>query len=122
MAKLLDLPRLSLSERDRRWSRVRQAMAARDLACIVTPPNTGHWELFQADTRYLTHIGGNCSETACVFPLEGEVTAIVLNRPEFWSRAQDWVADVRTPKHDMWSEPIIERLHELGIDRQPIGI
>lgn len=122
MADLLDMSRLSLEERDRRWARVRQAMAERDLACIISPPHTGHWEMFQADTRYLTHIGGNCSETACVFPREGEVTAIVLNRPEFWARAQNWITDLRTPKHHMWSLPIIERMRELGVDRHRVGV
>jgi len=122
VTELLDMPRLSLQERDRRWARVRAAMDASDLAAIITPPHTGHWEMFAADTRYLTHIGGNCSETACVFPRRGEVTAIVLNRPEFWARAQEWVADLRTPKHHTWSMPAIERLRELGADRSRIGV
>jgi len=122
MADLLDMPRLSINERDQRWARVRAAMAERDFACLIAPPHTGHWELFQADTRYLTHIGGNCSETACVFPLDGEVTAVVLNRPEFWARAQDWVSDLRTPQHHMWSLPMTDRMKELGIDRHRVGV
>src|SRR5713226_5743264 len=122
MSDLLDMPRLSLAERDQRWRRVRQAMAERDWLCIITPPNSGHWEQFQADSRYLTHIGGNCSETACVFPLEGDVTAIVLNRPEFWRRAQEWVTDIRTPTRHMWSEPMIDRLRELRITDGRVGV
>lgn len=122
MAEKLDIPRLSLAERDRRWARVRRAMAERELACIVSPPNTGHWELFQADTRYLTGIGGNCSETACIFPAEDDVTAVVLNRPEFWAAAQDWVTDIRTPIHHTWAKPIIDRLRELNADDQRIGV
>ena len=122
MAARVDVPRLSLEERDRRWARVRQAMRERGLSCIVAPPNTGHWELFQADTRYLSAIGGNCSETACIFPLEGEVMAVVLNRPEFWAGAQDWVADIRTPKHHTWSLPMIDRLRELKLEGERIGV
>jgi len=122
MQELLDVARLSLPERDRRWACVREVMDERDLACIVTPPHTGHWEMFAADTRYLTHIGGNNSETACVFPRAGEVTAIVLNRPEFWARTQNWVSDIRTPRRHLWSGPMIERMHELGIERQRIGV
>ena len=122
MAYKVDIPRLSLEERDRRWARVRKAMAERGLACIVSPPNTGHWELFQADTRYLSSIGGNCSETACVFPLESEVMAVVLNRPEFWAGAQDWVTDMRTPKHHMWSSPMVDRLRELKLEGERIGV
>jgi Xaa-Pro aminopeptidase len=122
MTELLDMPRLSLAERDRRWAKVRAAMAGRDLACIITAPHTGHWEQFAADTRYLTHIGGNNSETACVFPREGEVTAIVLNRPDFWLGVQNWVTDLRTPKQAKWSIPVIERMKELGITNQRVGV
>ncbi|HLG73250.1 MAG TPA: M24 family metallopeptidase [Chloroflexota bacterium] len=122
MAQRIDIPRLSLQERDHRWGRVRQAMKERGLACIISPPNTGHWELFQADTRYLTSIGGNCSETACVFPLEGDPMAVVLNRPEFWAGAQDWVTDIRTPKHHTWSIPMLDRIRELGLESERIGV
>ena len=122
MAQKLDIPRLSLEERDRRWARVRQAMVERGLACIISPPHTGHWELYQADTRYLSSIGGNCSETACVFPLEGEPMAVVLNRPDFWAGAQDWIADIRTPKHHMWSLPMLDRLRELKLEGERIGV
>jgi hypothetical protein len=44
MADLLDMPRLSLMERDQRWARIRAAMVERDLVCIITAPHTGHWE------------------------------------------------------------------------------
>src|SRR5437868_5092003 len=122
MADLLDMPRLSLAERDHRWGRVRQAMDERDIACIISPPHTGHWELYAANTRYLTHIGGNCSETSCVFPREGDVMAVVLNRPEFWARAQEWVSDLRTPKHHHWAVPMIDRMRDLNLDGKKIGV
>jgi Xaa-Pro aminopeptidase len=122
MEELLDMPRLSLQERDRRWTKVRERMAQRDVACIITTPHTGHWEMFAAETRYLTHIGGNNSETACIFPVEAEVTAIVLNRPEFWARSQNWVTDLRSPRRHLWSQPMIDRMHEIGIEHQRVGV
>ena len=122
MADLLDMPRLTLAERDQRWARIRAAMAERDIACIITAPHTGHWELYQADCRYMTHIGGNSSETSCVFPAEGDVMAVVLNRPEFWSQTQEWVQDIRTPKEHMWASPMIDKMKDIGIDRHKIGV
>jgi len=122
MTEQVEMPRFSLQERDRRWARVRKTMADRDLACIVTYPHTGHNAQWEADSRYLSHCGGGGSSTACIFPLDADPTVIVLNRPEFWASAQNWVADVRPSKRMSWSEPIIERLKELGIDRQRIGI
>jgi len=122
MSDQVEMPRFSLQERDQRWARVRKAMAERDLACIITYPHTGHNAQWEADSRYLGHCGGGGSSTACVFPLEGDPTVFVLNRPEFWAAQQNWVADVRPSKRMVWSEPIIERLRELGIDRHKIGI
>ena len=122
MADLLDMPRLSMAERDQRWGRIRAAMAERDIACIITAPHTGHWELYQADCRYMTHIGGNCSETSCVFPAEGDVMAVALNRPELWGTVQEWVQDIRTPQQHMWASPMIDKMKDLGIDRHKIGV
>ncbi|SFV09060.1 Creatinase/Prolidase N-terminal domain-containing protein [Methylobacterium sp. 174MFSha1.1] len=69
-------PKFSAQERDLRWLKVRKLMAEARLDAIFVPPNTGLWDHFQANVRYLTGIGGDCSQAACVFPLTGEVTAI----------------------------------------------
>ncbi|MCH8199403.1 MAG: hypothetical protein IIA54_04980 [Chloroflexi bacterium] len=64
----LDVPRFSLEERERRWARVRGLMDRDGIDVLVAPPNTGHWDHFQANVRYLTGLGGNCVEAAAVFP------------------------------------------------------
>src|SRR6185437_9656510 len=78
---------------------------------------------FQADTRYLTHIGGHQTEVAVVFPVSGEVTAFVRgsNEIEWWRIAQDWVREIRSSRRS-WGEPVIERMKELQLDRGRIGI
>ena len=87
----LAVPRFSLAERDRRWRLVRQLMAEEGLDVIVTAVNTGHWDHFQANTRYLTSVDGNCDEAAAVFPLEDEVTAVAMAIPpiHYWLAFQD---------------------------------
>jgi Xaa-Pro aminopeptidase len=119
----LDVPRFSLAERDRRWRLVRRLMADEGLDAIVTAVNTGHWDHFQANTRYLTGIGGNCGEAAAVFPLEGEVTAIAMAIPpiHYWRGFQDWVADVRNCNR-YFGRGIVERLRELNLETGRIGI
>ena len=52
------IPQLSLQERDRRYKIVRAEMAKRGIDCLLLPANTGRWEQFQGDSRYLTTIGG----------------------------------------------------------------
>ncbi len=117
------LPRFSYQERERRWRRVRVAMRREKVDAIVGFPNQSHWDQFQADIRYLTHIGGHQTEVAVVFPEAGEVTAFVRggNEAEWWSIAQDWVTDIR-PTRRSWGEPIIERLKALRLEGARIGV
>lgn len=114
---------LSLSERDARWARVREAMRQADLDLLVTPPNPGSWDQLQANATYLSTVGGHNAPVSVVFPREGEVSAVVGPVPsaDFWKAWQDWVTDVRaTP----WAvgEGVAARLRELDADGKRIGI
>jgi Xaa-Pro aminopeptidase len=117
------LPKFSQAERERRWTRVREGMRQEQLDAIIGFPNQSHWDQFQADIRYLTHIGGHQTEAAVVFPLSGEVTAFVRgsNEVEWWNLAQDWVGDIRTSRRS-WGEPVIARMKELRLEQARIGI
>jgi len=97
MRSTLELPRLSLAERDRRWAAVRKQMAARGLDAFVLWGWPTMWDFYTANARYLAPIGGNAEFNVLVFPADGEPTSIV-QMPTFlegWRAAQDWVADVR---------------------------
>ncbi|HEY4136538.1 MAG TPA: M24 family metallopeptidase [Alphaproteobacteria bacterium] len=118
------IPTFSLKERDSRWHRVRQRMAAAKLDCLIGFPNQGRFEQLQANTRYLTQIGGYATEVAVVFPLEAEVTTFVqsANDVDFWSFVQNWIPDVRNARR-LWSDPIIKRLKELKLPpRSRVGV
>ena len=117
------LPKFSHAEGDRRWSRVRELMRREQLDAIIGFPNQSHWDQFQADVRYLTHIGGHQTEVAVVFPLSGEVTGFVRggNEVDWWRIAQEWVTDIR-PSRRSWGEPMIERMKELNLDKARIGV
>ena len=117
------LPKFSLAERKRRWGRVRQLMRHERLDVLVGFPNQSHWDQFQADIRYLTHIGGHQTEVAVVFPQDGEPTAFVRggNEIEWWSIAQDWLKDIRASRRE-WTPPMIERIKELKLENSRIGV
>src|SRR6266581_125135 len=117
----MQIPQLSLEERDRRYKKVRTEMARRGIDCLLLPANTGRWEQLQADSRYLSSIGGFATEVFTVFPLEGEVTAYIFNRAGWWKQAQNWVQDVRDGRN-RWGENAIERIKELGRGQGTIGI
>lgn len=115
------VPQLSLAERDRRYKKVREAMTQAHMDVLLAPANTGRWEQLQADSRYLTSIGGFATEVFTIFPLEGAVTAYVFNRAAWWKRAQTWVDDVRDGRN-RWAENAVERLKEIGFDKGTVGI
>lgn len=117
------LPKFSQAEKERRWGRVRELMRRANLDAIIGFPNQSHWDQFQADVRYLTHIGGHQTEVAVVFPQSGAVTAFVRgdNEVEWWHIAQDWVDDVR-PSRRSWGEPLVARMRELNLERARIGV
>jgi Xaa-Pro aminopeptidase len=117
------LGKFSAIERERRWARVRELMARVHLDAFIGFPNQSHWDQFQADIRYLTHIGGHQTEVATVFPRDAEPTAFVRgsNEIEWWRIAQDWVTDIRSSRRE-WSPPMIARMKELNLDRKRIGV
>lgn len=117
------LPKFGAAERERRWGRVRELMRGAGLDAIIGFPNQSHWDQFQADIRYLTHIGGHQTEVAAVFPLSGDATAFVRggNEIEWWRIAQDWVHDIRQTRRT-WADPVIERMKELKLDGARVGV
>ena len=117
----MNIPQLSLQERDRRYDKVRAEMARQSIDCLLLPANTGRWEQLQADSRYLSSIGGFATEVFTVFPLKGEVTAYIFNRAGWWKQAQNWVEDVRDGRN-RWGQNAIERINELGLQKGTIGI
>ena len=123
MRSALEIPRLSLRERDRRWTETRQAMRTNGLDCLVLTGMPLHWDFCVANARYLSPIGGNAEFNILIFPLEGEPTSYVFSPVfiEYWRSAQDWVSDVRSRKGSL-AETVAGRLKELGLDTGRIGM
>jgi len=123
MRDTLELPRLSLAERDRRWAAVRNEMKARGLDAIVLWGWPVMWDFYTANARYLCPIGGNAEFNVLVFPVEGEPTAII-QLPTFlegWRNAQNWVSDIRV-RTKTWADTVANRLKELKLDSGKIGM
>jgi Xaa-Pro dipeptidase len=123
MRRILELPRLSLKERDRRWSEVRRAMKNNHLDCLIICGIPSNWDLTVSNARFVSHIGGNAAFSLVVFPFEGEPTCFVLMPTfvDYWRRSQDWVKDIR-PRDGTWADSIVSRIRELGLEKQNIGV
>lgn len=118
------VPQFSLAERDRRWKAVRALMREKQIDVIVVPNNTGHSTDFQANARWLSHVGGGGdADIAVVFPLEGEIAAIANGAKQYWGRpgVQEWTTDLREARRN-YGKATVEKLKELGVERGRIGI
>lgn len=122
MRSVLELPRLSLAERDRRWSMVREQMKQKGLDCLVLWGWPTMWDFCTANARYLCPVGGNAEFNVVVFPLTGDPTCYI-QMPTFlegWRSAQDWVPDIRVRK-GTWADTVVGRIKELGLAQSSIG-
>ena len=119
MVQSIELPQFTLTERDRRWARVREAMTDEGIELLLAPPHSGRWGQEQADVRYLTECGINMYECLVVFPLAGDVVVITrMDGHAAWLRdAYDWVKDVRPIGGRLWGALVVERMAELGYGR-----
>lgn len=122
------VPRLpytfSLTERDRRYQRVREMMTREGFDAILASCNTGHNEAFQADVRYLTQVGGFANEAAVFFSGTGQPTCWVRadsQPPEWWKEMQNWCQDVRGSRCN-WSENLATSIREHGLESGTIGV
>ncbi len=123
MRDRLELPRLSLAERDRRWSLIRGEMAKRGIDALVLWGWPAMWDFCTANARYLCPIGGNAENNTFIFPAQAEPTSFVFMPTfvEYWKRAQDWVSDVRA-RRGTWAETAVTRLKELKLEKATIGM
>jgi len=119
--QLYDQPRFSLAERDRRWNLVREAMERENVDCVIAPNNTGHSTHFQAEARYLSHVGGGGdADVACVFPLQGDVAAVATSC-ERWRGVQDWVTDLREARR-AYGAAAAKKLKEVALPHKRVGV
>ena len=123
MRSRLELPHLSLQERDRRWSLVREAMREMHLDCLLLFGWPSAYDFYTANARYVCPIGGNSTTNLVVFPLEGDPTSFV-GMPTFvpyWRIAQDWVADVRS-RTGTWADTVAAQVKKLGLEKASLGM
>jgi Xaa-Pro dipeptidase len=113
------VPEFSLAERDRRWGRVRELMAGAGVDVLVGIANTGLFERNQSDVRYLTQLGRCFEEVSVVFPLQGEVTAVM--RTGGHTLADNWLSDIRGARWDH-GETLAAVAAERNLGGKRIGI
>lgn len=109
----------SLSERDRRYARVRELMASEGLDAILAPGADGSEP--QAPSRYLCQVGGVQAGAWVVFPASGE-PVVVFNSER---HMRMWTDNLSWPTETVWGEAsdvVPERVKALGLEGARIGV
>lgn len=119
------LPQFSLSERDRRWTAVRESMALYSIDCLLLWDSDRFFGMGSANLRYLTQITGQRIGGMGIFPLNGK--PIVFAAPPHmhtvpypvYQSFQDWIDETREMSGLL---PVIETLRERGYEKANIGL
>ena len=118
----LELPILSLQERDRRWAALREKMFLRGLECLVFVGNGSMGGM--ANMRYVTQLAPMVGGFA-IFPLVGDPIGFYGNTHEhtpFGGCSQvvgAWLSDIRP---NTGPRGLFEALRERGVGRGRVGI
>ena len=117
------LPRLPISERDRRWRLIREYMTREHLDALILYGADIFFGCGMSNVRYFTSIA-DLQGCLFIFPLEGEPVLFSgpwhMNVPfNPYGKAQEWVKDIR--RYDGPADCVSE-LKARGLDRGSLGL
>jgi Xaa-Pro aminopeptidase len=97
----------SLAERDRRWEAVRANAAKEGFDCLFVPLGNG------LDARYLTQL----RVASIILPTDGREPIVITDQ----GNSNDWAPTTRAANRE-WTQPMIQALRDLGMERARIGV
>jgi Xaa-Pro aminopeptidase len=114
---------VSVSERDRRWKRIRSEMAKRGIDCLLLNGNSGRWNEMNANIRYVAGYADPLSGTCyALFPGAGSGTLITQMTGKRSLYTLSWFEDLRVGQTVELARIVEERLTELGLSRGTLGL
>lgn len=96
-------------------------MAREGLDAIIAPENTGHYDHWQSDTRYLTQVGGNCVDASAILTMDHDGMAFVGEGSWPGLAAPHWGVRV-LPTARYFARAMIPAMHDLKLDHARIGV
>ena len=111
---------LSIKEKERRWSLVRESMRREGLAAIILYGDTLHW----VSIRYLTNIfATGATQQVLLFPVdEDPIFLTSLPRSEFFAKKSSWVRPENIYCSVNWAEDLAKHLIALKLQNKRVGI
>ena len=113
-------PELSLKEKERRWSRVRECLRREGLAAVIVYGDTNHF----IPTRYLTNMyPTGATQQVLLFPTDGDpIFFVSLGRVEFFAKRESWVSPENIFPSANWSVDLAKHIQALKLQNERVGI
>lgn len=96
-------------------------MAREGFDALIAPENTGHYDHWQPDTRYLTQVGGNCVDAAAIVTQDHPPIAFVGEGAWPGLAAPHWGVEV-LPTARAFGRAMAPVMKDLGLARARIGV
>lgn len=127
IGKEWQIPIFTEEEGMRRWKKIRELMAAREIDCLIFAGHTGDCRAAFADVRYVTNYIDWSGDEYLVFPHEGEPTLYVWAlQHQYWAEKVSWVKDIIAPPRadtgSRYTGAIVEKMKALGLENKTLGI
>lgn len=114
---------VSLGERDRRWTSLREKMAARGVDCLLFNGNSGRWNEMNANIRYVSGYADPLSGTCYgLFPAAGDGTLVTQMTGKRSLFTLSWFDDLRVGQTSGLGKIVEERLTDLGLTKGTLGL
>ncbi|MDE3077806.1 MAG: aminopeptidase P family protein, partial [Chloroflexota bacterium] len=118
-----DIPGFPAEEGERRHRRIRDAMAARGIDCIIVAGHQGNYGDKAGNLRYFTNYIPWFDDEYLVFPLEGDPLLMCWSPGHGeWASRVSWIRRIEAPGKANYPRAIAERLKALGLGKGRIGI
>jgi Xaa-Pro aminopeptidase len=114
---------VSTTERDRRWTRIRQEMGKRGVDCLLLNGNSGRWNEMNANIRYVAGYADPLSGTCyALFPASGPGTLITQMTGKRSLFTLSWFEDLRVGQTVDLAKIVAERCTDAGIAAGTLGL
>lgn len=110
-------------EGERRHKRIREAMAASRIDCIVVAGHQGNYGDKSGYLRYFANYMPWFDDEYIVFPLEGEPVLMCWSEGHAdWAARVSWIKRIEAPRKANYGRRIINYIREYGYEKGTIGI
>jgi Xaa-Pro aminopeptidase len=121
-----EIPVFTRDEGERRWAKIRELMAERELDCLLIGGSTYNYRAGYGDIRYVSNSIPNSDDAYMVFPYDGDPVLYVWSLfSQYHCEKTSWmeVDHCQATQHGhTYPEVLEKKLKDLGLDKRNLGV